>query len=138
MAGKTFYTIRSCRSCNYEGLVDILDLGKQPLANALVDKPGATVRKFPLSTAFCPRCGLFQLRETIPKETLFDHYVWVTGTAKGTQEYSKVFARRVIDRAKIKKGDFVLEIASNDGTILKQFIKEKMVVLGIRAGKEYR
>jgi len=135
MAGKAFDTIRSCRSCDYEGLVDILDLGQQPLANALVEKPGAAVRKFPLSTAFCPRCGLFQLKETIPKEILFDHYVWVTGTAKGTQEYSKLFARRVIDRAKIKKGDFVLEIASNDGTILKQFIKEKMVVLGIEPAK---
>jgi len=135
MTRQAFETISSCRSCGYEGLVDILDLGEQPLANALVKKPGVPIRKFPLSTAFCPKCGLFQLKETIPKEILFDHYVWVTGTAKGTLDYAVLFARRVINRAMIKKGGFVLEIASNDGTVLKEFLKQKMKVLGIEPAK---
>jgi hypothetical protein len=135
MAEQIFETIHSCRSCNYEGLVDILDMGEQPLSNSLVKHWNDPVQKFSLSTAFCPRCSLFQLKETIPKEILFDHYVWVTGTAKGTIEYAALFAQRVIDRAKLKKGDLVLEIASNDGTVLKQFLKQKMNVLGIEPAK---
>ena len=135
MTVQIFETIHSCRSCNYEGLVDILDMGEQPLSNSLVKHRNDPVQKFSLSTAFCPRCSLFQLKETIPKEILFDHYVWVTGTAKGTLEYAALFARRVIDRAKLKKGALVLEIASNDGTVLKQFLKQKMDVLGIEPAK---
>ena len=135
MAKPIFETIHSCRACGYDCLVDILDLGRQPLANSLVKHQNDPPQKFPLSTAFCPRCSLFQLKETIPKEILFDHYVWVTGTAKGTLEYAGLFAQRVIQRAKLKKGNLVLEIASNDGTVLKQFIAQEMDVLGIEPAK---
>ena len=135
MAKQIFETIHSCRACGYDCLVDILDLGRQPLANSLVKHQNDPPQKFPLSTAFCPRCSLFQLKETIPKEILFDHYVWVTGTAKGTLEYAGLFAQRVIQRAKLKKGNLVLEIASNDGTVLKQFIAQEMDVLGIEPAK---
>jgi hypothetical protein len=135
MEKQTFDTIHSCRACGYEKLVDILDLGKQPLANSLLKQKTKSPKKYPLSTAFCPRCSLFQLKETIPKETLFDHYVWVTGTAKGTLDYAILFAERVIQKTKIKKGSLVLEIASNDGTILNQFLAHEMTVLGIEPAK---
>lgn len=131
----TFDTIRSCRSCGYEDLVGILDLGEQPLANALVKKHGGIVRRFPLSTAFCPRCSLFQLKETVSKEILFDDYIWITGTAKGTHEYVDIFVRKVIERTGLQEGDLVLEIASNDGTVLRQFLLQKMEVLGVEPAK---
>jgi hypothetical protein len=135
MSDHTFETIKSCRACNSDGLVDILYLGEHPLANSLVDQQNNKVRRFPLSTVFCPECSLFQIKETIPKEVLFDHYVWVTGTSKGAREYAAVFAKRVIKKANLKPGDLILEIASNDGTILKQFIENNMEVLGIEPAK---
>ena len=55
---------------------------------------------------------------------MFDHYVWVTGTASATKEYSNVFAERVILNTGINKQDLIIEIASNDGTFLKPFIKK--------------
>ena len=130
-----FETISSCRACGQGDLVDILDLGEQPLANALVRPQSGPIKKFPLSTAFCTRCALFQLHETVPKEILFDHYVWVTGTSKGTREYAKLFAARVIKQAGLKKDDLVFEIASNDGTVLRQFMAQGMQVLGIEPAK---
>lgn len=111
--------------------MDILHLGDQPLANRLVGKESERVDKFPLSTAFCPECSLFQLKETVRKEILFDHYIWVTGTSKGAREYARLFAGRVIEKAGLKPGDLVFEIASNDGTVLKRFIEHGMAVLGI-------
>lgn len=131
----SFETIISCRVCGQGGLVDILHLGQQPLANALVRPGSGSIRRFPLSTAFCPQCALFQLKETVPKEILFDHYVWVTGTSQGAREYAKLFAGRVVKQAGLKKDDLVLEIASNDGTVLKQFIAQGMQVLGIEPAK---
>ena len=126
-----FETITACRACGNKDLMDILHLGDQPLANALVCPGESEVRKFPLSTTFCPGCSLFQLRETVRKETLFDHYVWVTGTSKIACEYAELFAQRVVKWAELNAGDRVFEIASNDGTVLKQFIKRDMEVLGI-------
>ncbi len=126
-----FETIPSCRACGQGGLVDILDLGDQPLANALVRPGHESIKKVSLSTAFCTKCALFQLKETVNKEVLFDQYVWVTGTAQATRDYAKIFAGRVINKAGLKKDDLVFEIASNDGTVLKQFMAKGMPVVGI-------
>src|ERR1035441_9412178 len=90
-----FETISFCRACGQSDLVDILHLGEQPLANALVRPGSGAIKKFFLSTAFCTKCALFQLKETVHKEVLFDHYVWVTKTSKGAREYAEIFADRV-------------------------------------------
>ncbi|MBN2452671.1 MAG: class I SAM-dependent methyltransferase [Candidatus Omnitrophica bacterium] len=132
---KIFETITACRICGYKGLKDVLNLGEQPLANALVRPAAGRIEKFPLSTAFCPECSLFQLRETLRKEVLFDRYVWVTGTSKCAQEYAGIFSGRVIDRSGLRRGDMVFEIASNDGTVLRQFAARGMKVLGIEPAR---
>ena len=130
-----FETISSCRACGQSDLVDILHLGDQPLANALVRPGNGAIKKVPLSTAFCTKCALFQLKETVCKEVLFDHYVWVTNTSKGAGEYAGIFANRVIQRSGLKQGDLIFEIASNDGTVLKQFMARGISVVGIEPAK---
>jgi len=130
-----FQAIMHCRSCDSPQLVDILDLGDQPLANALVKDSNFQVSKYPLRTAFCSNCSLFQLKETIRKEILFDRYVWVTGTSMAAKEYSCVFFTRVLDRVKIGSKDLIVEIASNDGTFLKPFVSAGFSVLGVEPAK---
>ena len=130
-----FETITTCRVCGQSDLVDILHLGDQPLANALVRPGSGEIKKVPLSTAFCTNCALFQLKETVCKEVLFDHYVWVTNTSKGAREYAEIFASLVIQRAGLKAGDLIFEIASNDGTVLKQFMAKGISVVGIEPAK---
>ena len=112
-------------------LVDILDLGIQPLANALVKNNHIPVKKFPLSSAFCPSCCLFQLKETVKKEILFDRYFWVTGTSLAAKQYARIFFERTVKLCQLDPKDFVLEIASNDGTILKQFVQANYQGLGV-------
>ena len=129
--GNLFENIDHCRACSSKNLIDILDLGIQPLANSLKDSVDASEQKFPLSTVFCPDCALFQNKETVNREMLFDHYVWVTGTSRGAQEHSDAFHKRVREVSRIKKGDLVVEIASNDGTFLKPFLNNGYRVLGI-------
>jgi len=130
-----FRSITHCRSCGSPRLTDILDLGDQPLANTLVKDPDDRAGKYPLRTAFCPDCSLFQLKETVRKEILFDRYVWVTGTSAAAKEYSRIFFTRVIDRVKIVPDDLVVEIASNDGTILRPFVSAGFSALGVEPAK---
>jgi len=135
MLDRDFETIQECRGCSSRDLIDILDLGTQPLANALVKVAQAPVKKFPLTTAFCPACCLFQLKETVKKEVLFDRYFWVTGTSLAAKQYAVIFFERTVKLCGLKPKDFVVEIASNDGTILKQFVHGNFRVLGIEPAK---
>jgi len=129
---KGFDTITNCRICGSGNLSEILDLGLQPLANSLKKKPNNKEDKFPLSISFCPVSSLLQLNETIDKEVLFDHYVWVTGTSGTARSYATAFAERIIEIAGIALEDFIVEVASNDGTFLKPFIgKGFRNVLGV-------
>ena len=126
-----FTCIDQCRCCGSTNLIDILDLGKQPLANSLKDAADKEDQEFPLSTVQCTDCFLYQNKETIKKEVLFDHYVWVTGTSAGAKDYCESFYERVVHVGELKKDDLVVEIASNDGTFLQPFVKGGYRVLGV-------
>lgn len=116
-----YKSIDRCRICDSKNLIKILDLGYQPLSNSLKKKQGERKEKFPLSIDYCNSCSLVQLNETINKKILFDHYVWVTGTATATKKYAQKFAERATEITDIKKNEMILEIASNDGTFLLPF-----------------
>lgn len=127
-----YKTIENCRISGSSNLVTILELGDQPLANALKKASDETEEKFPLTLMYCPDSSLVQLRETIDKEVLFSRYTWVTGTSPSTRDYAKLFFQRVVKVVKPDPGDLVVEIASNDGTFLIPFIEGGYLnVLGI-------
>ena len=127
-----FNFINKCRISGSDNLLPILDLGLQPLANSLKKTNIEAEDKFPLSISFCPQSSLVQLNETINKNILFDHYIWLTGTSTTTSIYADVFSNNIIDKLEIDKDNFIVEIASNDGTFLKSFIdKGYKNILGI-------
>ena len=132
---KKYEIITRCRISKGE-LIDVLYLGEQPLANSLKNNQKNSEEKFPLSISFCEEASLLQLNETVHKEVLFDHYVWVTGTSKTTQSYANAFADRLISNLDLKQENFIIEIASNDGTFLKTFLtKGYKNVLGVDPAK---
>ena len=135
MLEKKYEIINRCRISERE-LIDVLHLGEQPLANSLKNNQKNSEEKFPLSISFCEESSLLQLNETVDKEVLFDHYVWVTGTSKTTQRYANAFADRLISNLDLKQEDFIIEIASNDGTFLNPFLtKGYNNVLGVDPAK---
>ncbi|MGV8121183.1 MAG: class I SAM-dependent methyltransferase [Candidatus Xenobiia bacterium LiM19] len=123
--------ITSCRSCSSQNLVDILDLGAQPLANDFLSAPDSVQQCYPLSIAFCRDCSLLQLKQTVRKEVLFDRYVWLTGTSRTARDYAGTFFARVLQCVKVSRSDLIIEIASNDGTVLKTFVEAGFPVLGV-------
>ena len=124
-------TIDKCRISGSTDLTVFFDLGKQPLANALLSSPEKEEEEFPLRIGFCPESNLVQLMETVAKEKLFRDYVWVSGTSATTRQYAELFCRRAMEALGHPQNAFVLEIASNDGTFLKPFQKLGLKTLGI-------
>ena len=124
-----------CRVCKKKKLIDILKLGNQPLANALIKfkKDLKKEKKVPLELTICKSCKLIQLKHTVKPEILFKNYLWVTGTSKKIKEYRKFFFNK-IKKYLNKKNNFICEIASNDGFFL-EYIKRDNDVLGIDPAK---
>ncbi len=118
-----YENIQNCRISGSSNLINILEFGVQPLANALKKAPDEIEDKFPLTLMFCPDSSLVQLKETINKEVLFSNYTWITGTSPTTQDYASLFFQRAVEVAKPNSEDLIVELASNDGTFLMPFLK---------------
>jgi SAM-dependent methyltransferase len=129
-----FEKINNCRICNSANIESFMDLTDQPLANSLREDLNDVLPNVPLQLIHCSNCTTIQLSATVDPKYLFSHYVWVTGTSKTAKEYSKYFSTNVLQRTK-KENPFVVEIASNDGTFLKDFAKNGCKVLGVDPAK---
>ena len=120
--------IKKCRLCNSKELVLILNLKDQPPANSIhsnIKKP----KKFPLKILFCKNCSTAQLSMSLSPNNLFSKYFWVTGTSSTAKKHSFLFYRKLSKF--LGKNGRIFEIASNDGTFLRPFIKNKHTVIGI-------
>lgn len=134
--GKTsmYKKISSCRICGSKKIQKYLDLGKMPLANSLI-RPEKTGRKelvFPLEVLFCPECALSQLSVVVDPKALFSDYVYRSSVSKTFRNHCREMAadfKKIIGRK--KERPFVLDIASNDGCLLREFRGENYRVLGI-------
>ena len=126
-------TIPGCRSCGDPGLTTLLELGELPLANALLsvedlerDEP-----RYPLTLAFCPCCALVQIRETVDPEVLFGTYLYFSSFSETMLAHARAEALHLVTRRKLGSTSLVVEIASNDGYLLKNFVAMGIPVLGI-------
>jgi SAM-dependent methyltransferase len=123
-----------CRSCGRGDLQLFLDLGVTPLADRLLapaqlEQPEPA---FPLQVAFCPHCTLMQILETVPPETLFcDEYPYYSSFSDALLRHSRENALNLIARRGLNAGSFVIELASNDGYLLRNYLEHGIPVLGI-------
>ena len=123
-----------CRSCAARGLLVFLSLGALPLPDALLrrDQLSSHEPTFPLDVAFCPRCSLVQLVGDVPPEKMFvDNYLYFSSFSDHLLEHSARHAKELISRRDLGADDLVVEIASNDGYLLRNFVEAGVPVLGI-------
>jgi SAM-dependent methyltransferase len=126
----------SCRICGHS-IEDFLAFGDMPLANDLVADAGAAAAqdRFPLTLAFCPHCGLVQLRETVDPERLFRDYVYLSSNSASFVAHAAALAGRLVLDRDLDPASRVVEIASNDGYLLKHYARAGIPVLGIEPAR---
>jgi 2-polyprenyl-3-methyl-5-hydroxy-6-metoxy-1,4-benzoquinol methylase len=114
------------------GLQSILDLGVTPLANALLS-PGdqGEELRVPLHLVFCPSCSLLQIDTTVRPDVLFRNYVYRSSFSDAFLRHAQEICTRVIAEHKLGPGQLVVEVASNDGYLLKNYKRAGIPVLGI-------
>ncbi|HEX5833006.1 MAG TPA: methyltransferase domain-containing protein, partial [Pyrinomonadaceae bacterium] len=123
----------ACRSCGYTELQNVLSLGRTPLANALLreEQLGQTEETYPLDLAFCARCSLMQLTETVPPERLFRDYVYLSSFSDTMLRHAEALSTALIGSNNLDATSLVVEVASNDGYLLQYYQRAGVPVLGI-------
>ena len=125
----------TCRCCGGHRVELVIDLGAQPHCNRLVrpDLAAGSEPHFPLRVGFCRDCTMVQIDHTIPKESMFSDYPYVSGTTKTLPAHFKNTSDRIATAYGLGPADLVVDIGSNDGTWLKQYAAYGCRVLGVEA-----
>ena len=124
-------SLTTCLACgaSQDHLHSVLDLGEQPLANALLDSPDQKFSVFPLALNHCDRCGHGQLTHAVNPSILYNNYVYASGTSATLGRYFDWFADDCHDT--FSPGAAVLELACNDCSLLRRLDDRGFFTFGI-------
>ncbi len=123
--------VKKCRICGSSGLYKFLDMGRTPLANRFLrsdaekDEPS-----YPLNVLFCGECGLVQLGYIVPPEQMFRDYIYFSSTSDTMRAHFAGLASEVLERFAVP-GSLVVEVASNDGVLLRNMLGKGVRTLGV-------
>ncbi|MEN9575948.1 MAG: hypothetical protein RL514_3803 [Verrucomicrobiota bacterium] len=128
----------TCRLCDSPQLDLALQLKPTPVADgfvsaALKDTPQ---EHFPLDLFLCRDCGHAQLLDVVDPETLYGNYLYTTSTSLGLDRHYQQYAADIVAVAKPPANGLVMELGSNDGTLLKCFQAHGLRTLGIDPARE--
>ena len=123
----------SCRSCGSTAIMPVMDLGLQPLANEypLAAEANAAEQRFPLRLVVCTQCWMMQVEDTVPPEVMFSEYAYFSSYSDTMLKHA---AKAVVDHTQrfgLNHDSFVVEVASNDGYLLKNFVAAGIPCLGV-------
>ena len=125
-----------CKSCGYESLNRFLELGNIPPVNAFIlPEEIESERAYPLNLAYCPNCFLVQLEEIVPPGALFRNYLHLSAGSQTNVNHLQEVADYLSKRFNITNNTKVLEIGSNDGTLLEFLKKYTPNVVGVDPAK---
>jgi SAM-dependent methyltransferase len=126
--------IHECRSCQSAALRVILDIGNHPLSDALLtaESKAQAEARYPLQLALCEDCALLQVTETIPPEILFQRdYPYFSSSSPALLQHAASNVHRLIRERSLGPESLVIEVASNDGYLLRNFVQQGVPCLGI-------
>lgn len=127
--------IKHCRLCKNHKLIELFDYGNLYVSNFVDKKSIYKGIKAPLKLVFCKKCTLLQLSHSAPQEIMYKKFYWYKSGITQTMRDALLDIYEIVEKKKIlTKGDVVLDIGANDGTLLKYF-KKKYSTIGCEPAK---
>ena len=124
--------IFKCRLCDAEKLETIVDLKQQSLSGYFPSSAETDVEAFPLILVKCADCGLVQLQHSVSQTTLYhENYGYRSGINTTMTNHLASLVKSIEDKLNLKDGDIVIDIASNDGTLLNSYQNKKLTRIGV-------
>ena len=124
-----------CRVCEKESLIPYLFLGLSPLANNLNSKKNESTNMYPLELMFCKYCANSQLSVVVPREYMFNNYLYLSSTSNDFREHFENFAQKINKSLNLKASSLVVDIGSNDGIFLSPLKKLGIKAVGVEPAK---
>ena len=124
----------NCRNCNKILTQTVLDFGFAPPSNAYLKEDDLSKPEIylPLKIRLCDRCWLVQTEDYVKSGDLFNSgYAYFSSTSKSWLKHAKSYAKKMIHLLKLDSNSHVLEIACNDGYLLKNFVQNGIPCLGV-------
>ena len=123
-----------CRFCDKQDIFKFLELGTMPLANSFLTEQELTCvdePAYPLDVFFCERCGLVQIEHVVSPDLLFKDYIYFSSTSDRVHIHARYLAQSFQKRLGLDRDSLVIEIASNDGTVLQYFKEAGVRIVGV-------
>jgi len=128
--------ITKCRLCFNNKLLKLHSFGNFLVSNFVAKKDIKKGVKAPLNLVYCKKCKLLQLEHSVPYEIMFKKFYWyrsgITNIMKNALQDIFLTAEKM---SILNKGDTILDIGANDGTLLKYFKKKKYITIGCEPAK---
>ncbi|RYX86175.1 class I SAM-dependent methyltransferase [bacterium] len=123
----------TCRFCATPLHYSLVDLGMSPLSNSYVPVAELDLMEafYPLHVRVCDKCFLVQLPELQTPEHIFRDYAYFSSYSSSWLEHSRLYAEKVTARFGLDKSSQIIEVASNDGYLLRFFQQKGLPVLGV-------
>ncbi|RSN27690.1 SAM-dependent methyltransferase [Amycolatopsis sp. WAC 04169] len=123
----------TCRLCGSAHLASVVDLGATPpcerfLTAEQLQEPEPT---YPLHLRVCTECWLAQIPPLITPEETFTEYAYFSSYSASWVEHAKTFVDGAVERLGLDESSFVVEVASNDGYLLKHVVAQRIRCLGV-------
>ena len=128
---------KTCRLCDHSILEKVVKLKPIPLAEkytTLEESPDHSV--YPIDLYMCRNCGHVQLLDVINSDTLWENYTYHSAQTKGIVDHFKEISASIIEKNQPNKGSLIIDIGSNDGSLLRPFQEKGYEVLGIDPARE--
>ena len=124
--------VAHCRACGLTELRPVVQLGLSPIANHLPRWDAkVSENKYPLNLMVCSNCSLGQIGEYESPDQIFSDYPYLSSTSKFWLQHAQDFASKMLLEVPQIRDGYVLEIASNDGYLLQNFLQQGVPVLGV-------
>ena len=126
--------IDKCQICNSINLIEVMKLGDQPLANSLIKdiSDENLVQKYPVNIIRCKDCGLLQIDYIVDQKKVYHpDYPYLPGITPTVDKEQKELSDYLCKSLNLKKNDLVVDIGSNDGSLLRYFKEQGLKTLGV-------
>lgn len=130
-----------CRICRTTGLIDIVDLGEQVITSRFPKYGDFSIPKTPIVLSLCQECSLVQLKHTTPSVELYEHesgYGYRSGINNTMKDHLREYNAEIQSKVSLQDGDVVMDIGSNDATMLRYYRPELKRIGVDPTGKQFR
>ena len=131
-ARREYTTRNDCRVCGHKNLVERINLGDQYVSDFVKPEDCKKGNIVPIVLDQCQSCSLVQARHTAPQDFLYTRHYWYrSGVTKTMRDSLRDVASAIENRVDLRPGDVVLDIGSNDGTLLRSYSVDGLYKVGV-------